>query len=75
MLGELSEIESINDHGNYQDVRVTCDPQAFLQRLVQRAEVRHFEIAKPSLHDIFVRISGAADRDSELGPPSRSVEH
>jgi ABC-2 type transport system ATP-binding protein len=57
-LAGLTEIESIDDHGNYQDVRVTGDPQAFLQRLVARTEVRHFEITKPSLHDIFVRISG-----------------
>jgi ABC-2 type transport system ATP-binding protein len=57
-LAGLPEIESIDDHGNYQDVRVTGDPQAFLQKLVQRTEVRHFEITKPSLHDIFVRISG-----------------
>ena len=57
-LDGLPEIESVDDHGNYQDVRVTGDPQAFLQKLVARTEVRHFEITKPSLHDIFVRISG-----------------
>ncbi|HYN10276.1 MAG TPA: DUF4162 domain-containing protein [Vicinamibacterales bacterium] len=58
-LDGLTEIESIDDHGNYQDVRVKGSPQAFLQELVTRTEVRHFEITKPSLHDIFVRISGA----------------
>jgi ABC-2 type transport system ATP-binding protein len=58
-LAGLPEVESVDDHGNYQDVRVTGDPQAFLQKLVARTEVRHFEITKPSLHDIFVRISGS----------------
>ena len=55
-LAGLPDVESINDHGNYQDVRLTSDPQAFLQRLVQRTTVHQFEISKPSLHDIFIRI-------------------
>ena len=53
----MTEIESLNDHGNYQDVRITSDPQAFLQKLVQRTSVTQFEIAKPSLYDIFIRIA------------------
>jgi ABC-2 type transport system ATP-binding protein len=56
-LGDMSEIVSVNDHGNLQEVRVNGDPQAFLQRLVTRTAVRHFEITRPSLHDIFVRIA------------------
>jgi ABC-2 type transport system ATP-binding protein len=56
-LEGLGEVVSLNDHGNLQEVRVNGDPQAFLQRLVTRTAVRHFEIARPSLHDIFVRIA------------------
>ena len=56
-LGGLEEVLSVNDHGNLQEVRVNGDPQAFLQRLVTRTAVRHFEITRPSLHDIFVRIA------------------
>jgi ABC-2 type transport system ATP-binding protein len=56
-LGGLDEVVSVTDHGNLQEVRVNGDPQAFLQRLVTRTAVRHFEIARPSLHDIFVRIA------------------
>jgi ABC-2 type transport system ATP-binding protein len=56
-LAGLDEIVSVNDHGNQQEVRVNGDPQAFLQRLVTRTAVRHFEITRPSLHDIFVRIA------------------
>jgi ABC-2 type transport system ATP-binding protein len=57
VLGGIQEVLSVNDHGNLQEVRVNGDPQAFLQRLVTRTAVRHFEIARPSLHDIFVRIA------------------
>ena len=42
-LAGLPDVESVNDHGNCQDVRLKGDPQAFLQRLVQktaRAAVR-----------------------------------
>ena len=53
----MAGIESVNDHGNYQDVRVSSDPQAFLQALIERTSVRQFEITKPSLHDIFIRIA------------------
>jgi ABC-2 type transport system ATP-binding protein len=62
-LAGLPDIESINDHGNAQDVRLKGDPQAFLQRLVQRAAVQQFEITKPSLHDIFVRIARPSEAD------------
>jgi ABC-2 type transport system ATP-binding protein len=62
-LSGLPDIESINDHGNYQDVRLTSDPQAFLQKLIQRTAVLQFEITKPSLHDIFVRIVRPAPED------------
>lgn len=56
-LAGLPGIESVNDHGNFQDVRISGDPQAFLQSLVQRTRVHQFEVATPSLHDIFIRIA------------------
>lgn len=63
VLAGLPSVESINDHGNYQDVRLNGAPQAFLQQLVQKTDVHHFEITKPSLHDIFVRIARPTDAD------------
>ena len=62
-LAGFSEIESINDYGNYQDLRLTGDPQAFLQRLSQKTAIQHFEITKPALHDIFVRIAQPTAED------------
>jgi len=56
-LSGVGGVESINDHGNFQDVKVVGDPQALLRALVERTPVLQFEITKPSLHDIFVRIA------------------
>ena len=53
----MSRIEAVNDFGQVQEVRVEGDPQAFLQHLTARTAVYHFEITRPSLQDIFVRIA------------------
>jgi ABC-2 type transport system ATP-binding protein len=56
-LRTMPQVESVLDHGNVQDVQLHGDPQAFLVALIQRGPVYQFEIAKPSLHDIFLRIA------------------
>jgi ABC-2 type transport system ATP-binding protein len=56
VLRSLPGVTAINDHGQLQEVRC-ADPQALLQALAARARVQHFEITRPSLHDIFVRIA------------------
>ena len=61
VLRTIPGVESINDHGNAQDVRVSGDPNAFLRQLVQVTDVHQFEITKPSLADIFVRIARPSD--------------
>jgi ABC-2 type transport system ATP-binding protein len=57
-LAGLPGVETVNDYGQLQEVRVTGDPQGFLRALASRTAVYHFEVARPSLHDIFVRIAG-----------------
>ena len=57
ILQGLAGVESVNDHGNVQDVRLAGDPQAFLRQLIEKTSVQQFEITKPSLHDVFVRIA------------------
>lgn len=57
ILTGLPSVDAVNDHGNYQDVKLKGDPQAFLQALVQKTTVQRFEIRRPSLNDIFVRIA------------------
>jgi len=56
-------VEKVVDMGHYQELRLKGDPQALLAELAGATRVELFELAKPSLHDIFVRIAGpdAAD--------------
>ena len=71
-LAGMTGIESVTDHGNLQDVRLTGDPQAFLRALVQQTTVQHFEIAKPSLHDLFIRIAKPTAEDLRLAGETES---
>ena len=58
VLDELPMVQRVTDLGHYQDVRIQGDPQQLLAALAGRTRVQLFEIARPSLHDIFVRIAG-----------------
>jgi len=60
-LTGITGVQSVNDYGQLQEVRLAGDPQQFLQQLASRTPVHHFEIARPSLHDIFVRIARPAE--------------
>lgn len=59
-LSRISEIQRVNDFGQLQELRVgaAADTQALLGQLMQLGTVRHFELSRPSLRDIFVRIAG-----------------
>lgn len=57
VVAAMPAVERLTDHGNVQEVRVGMPPQAWLRELVARTEVQHFEITRPSLHDIFVDIA------------------
>jgi len=53
-------VVAVLDMGRWQEVRLQrgADPQSLLSALAARTRVHHFEVARPSLHDIFVRIAG-----------------
>jgi ABC-2 type transport system ATP-binding protein len=64
VLAGLPEIESVNDFGQLQEVRLRGDAQSFLAHLAARTSVFHFEVTRPSLHDIFVRIARPTEEES-----------
>ena len=57
LLRSMPGVTGVNDYGQLQELRFTGNPQALLSALVARVPVRHFEVSRPSLHDIFVRIA------------------
>jgi ABC-2 type transport system ATP-binding protein len=59
VLEGLPGVEAVTDQGNEQEVRLApgADPQAYLRALAAATAVQRFEIVRPSLHDIFVRIA------------------
>ncbi|MFO0891580.1 MAG: ATP-binding cassette domain-containing protein [Isosphaeraceae bacterium] len=60
----LDRVLEVNDHGNFQEVRWRGDAQELILALSGRTRIQHFEITRPSLHDIFVRIA-APDRNGD----------
>jgi ABC-2 type transport system ATP-binding protein len=59
-LIELPGVVKVADYGRMQELRLErgADDQQLLAALIARGKVRHFELARPTLHDIFVRIAG-----------------
>jgi len=59
-LRDLPGVDRITDRGQLLELRLAqgADPQQVLAAIMTRARVRHFELARPSLHQIFVRIAG-----------------
>ena len=66
-LAGLTGVEAVNDYGQLQEIRLSCDAQKFLQQLAAKTAVHHFEITRPSLHDIFVRIARPAEGEEVAG--------
>jgi ABC-2 type transport system ATP-binding protein len=64
----IAGVDKVTDFGRLQELRMKAnmDPQQVLAELIQRGRVTHFEVTRPSLHDIFVRI--AAPDAADLAP-------
>ncbi len=60
LLKGLPGVDHVTDFGRMQELRIAkdCDSQAVLAAIMAKTQVHHFEQARPSLHDIFVRIAG-----------------
>lgn len=62
-LDRIPGIDNIHDFGQSQELRVSpqSDPQDILKQIIQQNNLISFELMKPSLHDIFVRIAGTEE--------------
>jgi ABC-2 type transport system ATP-binding protein len=64
-LKGLSGVEKITDFGQLQELRITPDNdhQKILSEIMSRTRVYSFELAKPTLYDIFLRIAGPVAKE------------
>jgi len=74
-LKSIQGVERVNDFGQLQELRMTAgmDTQLLLTELMKRGRVNHFEVARPSLHDIFVRIARPAADDAGEVPAGKAA--
>jgi ABC-2 type transport system ATP-binding protein len=69
-------VEKVNDFGRLQELRMApnTNSQTLLSELMRRGRVEHFELTRPSLHDIFVRIARPSV-ESMLSPEESGAAH
>jgi len=63
----IAGVAKVNDFGRLQEVRMAdgADPQEILAAIMARTSVTSFELTRPSLHDIFIRIAGPEAGEAE----------
>jgi ABC-2 type transport system ATP-binding protein len=73
----IQGVDKVTDFGRLQELRMAAnaDPQAVLAELMKRGRVMHFELTRPSLHDIFVRIASPDAADVTQQPAKGSTAH
>lgn len=66
-LANLPGVVRVNDYGRDQELRIApgTDTQALLTELTRRTRIERFEVTRPSLHDIFVRIAAPHESDAQ----------
>jgi ABC-2 type transport system ATP-binding protein len=66
-LDNLPHVLKAVDFGQWQELRLArgAETQALLAELMRRGRVSHFEVARPSLQDIFIRIAGPAALEAD----------
>ncbi len=65
-LEDLPGVLKVADFGHWKELRLDrgADSRQLLERLMTRGHVRHFELARPSLHDIFIRIAAPTTEEN-----------
>ncbi|UCE58892.1 MAG: ATP-binding cassette domain-containing protein [Phycisphaerales bacterium] len=66
-LSAIGGVEKVNDFGRLQELRIIdgADTQDVLSNLMKLGKVEHFELTRPSLHDIFVRIAAPDEKEAD----------
>ena len=64
-FGQLTGVQQVNDFGRSQELRIDpeADTQQVLSELMSLGRVKQFELVRPRLRDIFMRIAGPEASD------------
>jgi len=67
VMQNIAGIEKINDFGQFQEIRISknADSQEIISEIMKRTRVYRFEVTKPSLNDIFIRIASPEKTEKE----------
>jgi ABC-2 type transport system ATP-binding protein len=67
LLAGVAGVEKVSNFGRFKELRITParDPQRVVADIMALTKVHSFELARPSLHDIFVRIAGPEAQEVE----------
>lgn len=70
-MPDLPGVEAVQSNGRFHEFTLPAhqDSQVLLQQLASQRIVTHFEILKPSLHDIFVQIASPERNENEKQQP------
>jgi len=65
-LTGIKGIEKVNNFGKLQEIRLEegVDPQKLLAELLKKTRISKFELTKPSLNDIFIRIASPERKEA-----------
>jgi ABC-2 type transport system ATP-binding protein len=65
-LKGIKGVDMVNNFGKLQEIRLKedVDPQKILAELLKRTRISKFEITKPSLNDIFIRIASPERKEA-----------
>jgi ABC-2 type transport system ATP-binding protein len=65
-LSGIKGIENVNNFGKLQEIRLESgvDPQKILVELLKKTRISKFELTKPSLNDIFIRIASPERKEA-----------
>jgi ABC-2 type transport system ATP-binding protein len=74
-LADVPGVAKVADFGHWQELRLerNADTQQVLAALMTRGKIQHFELARPSLHDIFVRIAAPSSYPLPQGERSEAA--
>ncbi len=76
-LHHVTGVEAVTDFGHLQELRISehTNTQDVLESLMKTGRVTHFELTRPSLHDIFVRIAGPEATDTHADSSVQESSH